>query len=103
MKGSLLRAVLEYGKASRGTGAYLQRYQLEESETGNWLIKGKPINDNSVYSIAVSDFLMKGLDIPFLKPSHPSVIKVYEPEPSEPASDIRKALILFLKNQPSAP
>ncbi|MAN58762.1 MAG: bifunctional metallophosphatase/5'-nucleotidase [Flavobacteriaceae bacterium] len=102
MKGSLLRAVLEYGKASRGTGAYLQRYHITESATGDWLLRDKSIQDNTVYTIALSDFLMKGYDIPFLTPSHPGVIKVYEPEISEPATDIRKAVILFMKNQPTA-
>jgi 5'-nucleotidase/UDP-sugar diphosphatase len=40
---------------------------------------------------------MKGYDIPFLTRDNKGVVSVYEPKPSEAASDIRKAVILYLK------
>jgi len=42
---------------------------------------------------------MKGLDIPFLTKDHPDIISVFNPTPSEVPFDIRKGLILYLKNK----
>ncbi len=97
MKGDLLKEVLDYGQSQQGTGAYLQRHNFSRDQQGAWKLNEVSISDDKVYSIAVSDFLMKGYDIPFLKPDHPGVKKVYSPKKSEAASDIRKAVILFLK------
>ncbi|MEZ4875846.1 MAG: bifunctional metallophosphatase/5'-nucleotidase [Flavobacteriaceae bacterium] len=96
--GALLKQVLNYGKSQRGEGAYLQRYNLEPSSRGSWLIEGNPIEDTQVYSVAFSDFLMKGYDIPFLTPEHPGVLNVYKPHENEAAHDIRKAIIVYLKS-----
>ncbi len=98
MKGNLLKEVLDYGKSQRGKGAYLQRYKITQSSSGNWLIAGKPLNYNKVYTIALSDFLLKGLDIPFLTRNNSGIVKIYEPEESELAYDIRKSLINYLKS-----
>ena len=98
IKGSLLKKVLDYGKASGGTGAYLQRYNLDEGPSNGWLINGSPIKDDRVYKVAFSDFLLKGFDIPFLTPENQEVLSVYVPSENEPASDIRKAIILYLKS-----
>ena len=54
--------------------------------------------DSKVYSIAISDYLMKGLDIPFLNSDHPQIISVYTPNLTETSSDIRKGMILYLKS-----
>ena len=43
LKGSLLKEILDYGKSKRGTGAYLQRYNITEGQKGEWLIGGKKI------------------------------------------------------------
>ncbi|WP_082830891.1 bifunctional metallophosphatase/5'-nucleotidase [Cochleicola gelatinilyticus] len=99
MKGSLLTEVLNYGKTHRGTGAYLQRHQLQESDIAGWLVNGQPIYKDQIYTIAMSDFLLKGFDIPFLTPENEGIVEVYKPIASEPASDIRKAVILFLKSK----
>jgi len=98
MKGSLLIQVLDYGKSKGGTGAYLQRYNFQESENGSWLIDHKPVDINTNYTVALSDFLLKGFDIPFLTPKNDGVVDVYEPNQKEPASDIRKAVIVYLKS-----
>ncbi|WP_034261669.1 bifunctional metallophosphatase/5'-nucleotidase [Altibacter lentus] len=103
MEGALLLKVLDYGKASGGTGAYLQRYNIAESSTGGWLLGGEAIDEDENYTIAFSDFLLKGYDIPFLTPKHPGVLEVYEPMESEAASDIRKAVILYLKSKKQQP
>ncbi len=98
MKGSLLYEVLNYGKSRGGTGAYLQRYNIEESNFAGWMINGKPLQMNDTYTVALSDFLMKGYDIPFLTSKHDGVLNVYQPKPTEAASDIRKAVIVYLKS-----
>ncbi len=96
--GDLLIKVLDFGKSKSGTGAYLQRYNLIQSSSGGWLLEGNPIESTKTYKIAFSDFLLKGYDIPFLTPDNEGVLKVYEPTEAEAASDIRKAVILYLKS-----
>ena len=98
MKGSLLNKVLEYGNNSAGSGAYLQHSSIEMNDT-LFSINNSTINPSKIYTIAISDYLMKGFDIPFLTNDHPDIISVYNPIPSEVSFDIRKGLILYLKNK----
>ncbi len=98
IKGSLLSDVLDYGKSKRGTGAYLQRYNITEGPQGEWLIGEELIDINKTYKIAFSDFLLKGYDIPFLTSDNEGVLNVYKPLEDEKAFDIRKAIILHLKS-----
>ena len=100
LKGSLLSEILEYGDLQKGTGAYLQRYNFSKDAKGNWNVAGSPIKSNSNYTVAMSDFLLKGLDIPFLTPENKGIIKIYTPSEKELAGDIRKAIISYLKKQP---
>ncbi len=97
IKGDLLIKVLDYGKSQGGNGAYLQRYNFMQDGKGSWLIGQKRIEDGGTYNVALSDFLLKGFDIPFLTPENPGVLNVYEPTVNEPASDIRKAVIDYIK------
>jgi 2',3'-cyclic-nucleotide 2'-phosphodiesterase (5'-nucleotidase family) len=96
IKGSLLTKVLDFGISASGTGAYLQRYNAE-LKSDIWFVSGKQIQPNKVYTVAFSDYLLKGFDIPFLTKDNPEVLSVYNPEPTESASDIRKATIMYLK------
>lgn len=98
MTGALLIQVLDFGKSKGGTGAYLQRYNLDESPTGGWLLEGNPLDESKAYTVAISDFLMKGYDIPFLTTANPGILEVHEPKVTESANDIRKAVILYLKS-----
>ncbi len=99
LKGSLLKKILNYGNEHGGTGAYLQRYNISQNSNGVWQIGTDSIIDQKTYSVAFSDFLLKGLDIPFLIPENPEIIKVYYPEDDETAADIRKAIIFYLNLQ----
>ncbi|HAB27611.1 MAG TPA: hypothetical protein DCE27_07580 [Xanthomarina gelatinilytica] len=63
------------------------------------MVGGKSISDNKTYTVAFSDFLLKGLDIPFLTPQNKGIVKIYEPEDNETAADIRKAIIFYLNSQ----
>tara|TARA_B100000787_G_scaffold170248_1_gene165191 strand:- start:27787 stop:29283 length:1497 start_codon:yes stop_codon:yes gene_type:complete len=97
MKGSLLKKVINYGEKSAGNGAYLQRNNIQ-FENGFIKVNHKIILPEKIYSIAISDYLMKGFDIPFLSIDHPDIISVYVPKPNEISFDIRKTLISYLKN-----
>lgn len=99
LKGKLLKEVLDYGESKRGKGPYLQRHNISQDSQGNWLIGDQPINPNKTYTVAFSDYLLKGYDIPFLTPKNKDVISVYYPTETEPAHDIRKAVILYLKQK----
>lgn len=94
--GTLLLEVLEFGKQAKGTGVYLQRHNISTSDQG-WRIDNEPIVSSKIYTIAMSDFLLKGYDIPFLTPENKGVLKVYKPTKTEAASDIRRAVIQYLK------
>ena len=98
IKGKLLTEVLDYGKSKRGTGAYLQRFNITEGAQGEWLIVGEAIDLNKIYKVAFSDFLLKGYDIPFLTPENEGIITIYKPLKGEIPFDIRKAVILYLKS-----
>lgn len=97
LKGALLKEVLDYGVKAGGTGAYLQRFNISKDEKGDWLVKNESIKNDKVYTVATSDYLLKGFDIPFLKPDNIGVIEVYEPKNTEIAYDVRKAVINYLK------
>lgn len=98
LKGNLLIDVLNFGVNARGTGAYLQRHNFNRNQKGEWQIGNKTIEPEKVYTIAMSDFLLRGLDIPFLTGEHQDVIKVYIPKETETAGDIRRAIIAYLKS-----
>lgn len=96
IKGSLLKEVLDYGINASGTGAYLQRYNAEKV-AGKWVVNAKEIDPSKTYTVAFSDYLLKGFDIPFLSEKNKGVLSVYNPKPIEIAADIRKAVIVYLK------
>jgi len=98
IKGDLLEKVLQYGKLNAGKGSYLQRYNVDfNKEKKQWIVNGKPINKLKIYTVAFSDYLLKGLDIPFLKPENKGVLSVYKPKEGELNYDIRKAVITYMK------
>jgi len=99
LTGSLLKEVLEYGRLHAGKGAYLQRYLASyNADNKTWLVNNKKIIDTKIYTVAFSDYLLKGYDIPFLTPENKGVVSVYTPEKTETANDIRKVIIHYLKH-----
>lgn len=98
IKGSLLKRVLDYGVLAAGTGAYLQRFNTEKIRE-KWLVQNKELNINTTYTVAVSDYLLKGFDIPFLSDKSDGVVKIYIPKETELAFDIRKAVVSYLKTK----
>ena len=98
LKGSLLQRVLNYGVSARGTGAYLHRFNVDKIGE-KWYINKKELVADKVYTVAFSDYLLKGFDIPFLSAKNKEVISIYKPEVTTLASDIRKAVVAYLKEQ----
>lgn len=96
LKGSLLKRVLNYGLKAAGTGAYLQRYNVSRVDD-QWLVNQAPINDNDIYTVAFSDYLLRGFDIPFLSDKNKDVLSIYRPKMDEVSYDIRKSVIDYLK------
>ena len=99
MTGALLEKVLNYGRLKAGTGAYLQLFNATyNSEQKEWSISGKPIESNKTYKVALTDYLLLGFDIPFLKKENPELLKIYNFSEYHLSSDIRKVVINYLKN-----
>jgi 2',3'-cyclic-nucleotide 2'-phosphodiesterase (5'-nucleotidase family) len=98
MTGKLLKRVLEFGENAAGSGAYLQRYDVEK-EGGLWKVKGKAINDTQIYKVAMIDYLLLGLDIPFLTKDAKGIVNIYVPKEDEMPFDVRKGTIDYLKKQ----
>lgn len=96
IKGRLLEQVLNYGVNARGKGAYLHRFNAYKV-ADQWMIKNKPLILNKTYTVAISDYLLKGLDIPFLTNDNKNITFVFQPKINELAYDIRKVVINYLK------
>lgn len=100
LTGKLLKKVLNYGRITKGEGSYLQRFNFTyDKDKKMWYIKGKPVDDRKIYTVAFSDYLLKGYDIPFLKPENKGVIDIYTPKEGELNNDIRRTFISFLKHK----
>jgi len=98
MTGQLLEKTLNYGRIKAGTGAYLQRHNIEyNSDTNIWKVGGEQINKDKIYTVALTDYLLLGLDIPFLKADSKGMLKVFENMPEDDATDIRKVVINYLE------
>lgn len=96
LKGRLLKRVLDYGFLAAGTGAYLQRFNAEKVGE-KWMIQNEELDISKTYTVAFSDYLLKGFDIPFLSNENKEVLSIYTPTSDELAFDIRKAVISYLK------
>ena len=96
IKGRLLKRVLNYGIAAQGKGAYLQRFNAHKIDN-QWMIKNKVLNLNKIYTVAFSDYLLKGLDIPFLTTNNKDITSVIPPKNNDLTFDIRKVVINYLK------
>ena len=97
IKGRLLKRVLDYGVLAAGTGAYLQRFNADKVGE-DWLIKNKKLDFNKTYTVAFSDYLLKGFDIPFLSKENKEVLSIYTPKETEISYDIRKAVVSYFKS-----
>lgn len=93
MTGTLLKQVLDQGRANAGNGGYLQTANVATDGSGNWFISGEPLAETRAYLVAINDFLLTGNEqgLDYLTPDN-SGLKVLETH-----GDIRKATIEQLK------
>jgi 5'-nucleotidase len=95
MKGQVLQDVLTIGQKNKGSGGYLQTaHVLWNDQQKIWTIQEKALDEQTVYLVAINDFLMTGLEqnLGFLK-DHPDAKVMNQGE------DIRWSLINQLKRQ----
>lgn len=101
MKGSLLKQIIDTGFKQPGSGGYILYYGLEQTQTG-YKVHNQLIDDNKVYTAAVAEYLMSGMEqnFAYLNKDNPEVIKIIEPDPndkSNPANDVRFAVIKYFE------
>ena len=94
MKGSLLDSVLTQGVANGGTGGFLHHANVDQ-QGGTWRVKGQAVDPARAYRVAISDFLVKGLEqgLDYLKYNNPGLSEVGT------HGDIRLAVIAELKRR----
>jgi 2',3'-cyclic-nucleotide 2'-phosphodiesterase (5'-nucleotidase family) len=101
MKGSLLIEILDAGKKNNGNGGYLQYSSAITYIGGTWIFKNDPVDNNQVYKIALTDFLMTGgeANMGFLTKDNPGIVKVYPifTDMNDLRSDVRRAIINYME------
>ena len=95
MPGSVLDSTLTQGVANKGSGGFLQHYNVTRAADGRWLIGGTPLDPARTYRVAINDFLVSGNEqnLGFLTLADPRLDTVAN------AGDIRQAVIAELKRR----
>lgn len=104
MKGSLLIKVLEQGKKNIGIGGFLLYNENLVNENDKWLLNKVPLDPAKIYHVAITDFLLTGMEanLDYLNPTNVDIVKVYDAATSktDAKSDVRLAVVKYLeKNQ----
>jgi 2',3'-cyclic-nucleotide 2'-phosphodiesterase (5'-nucleotidase family) len=102
--GELLEKILTTGRSNKGKGGFLQLDKASYTEsTQSWLINGQALDKNKTYRVALSDYLLTGMETNFgyLKPGAEGLLKIYEPDAAnkeDMRNDIRMAVNAYLKS-----
>jgi 2',3'-cyclic-nucleotide 2'-phosphodiesterase (5'-nucleotidase family) len=104
MKGDLLLQVLQTGLKNKNNGGFLQSQPVVYNAARNsFTISSQTIDSAKIYRVAVTDFLLSGKEtnLGFLNETNPGIVKVYPAETAvtNPKSDIRSAIIMFLASR----
>lgn len=93
MDGEILLKTLNQGLANQGKGGYLHNKGAEQRGK-TWFIKGKAIDKNATYQVAVTDFLLTGREqnLGFLKD-----VKAVESGVPQAEREVRNILIAALR------
>jgi 5'-nucleotidase len=88
LRGSLLRSVLDIGRENIGSGGFLHVHGAALGDN-EWLVQGKPLQPDTRYRVAMTDFLLSGgeTNLGFLTAGNPEVNDVQE------LRDVRLAFI----------
>lgn len=103
LKGSLLLKLLETGRKNSGSGGYLQYANISyDSAGGKWSVGNKSLDESANYKVAVSAYLLTGLEqnMAFFTKDNPDIIKIIEPDAANTAdlrNDVRLAIISYLE------
>jgi 5'-nucleotidase len=103
MKGSLLIKILDQGIKNSGTGGFLLSNEavIFDTSANIWKINNAAIDPAKIYHVAMGDFLFSGkeVNLDFVNPNNPDVVKVYEADTSATSSksDIRLAVVRYLE------
>lgn len=86
--GSLLARVLDAGVLNQGKGGWLQLHGAAGAP-GAWSVNGQPLDPAASYTVATTDFLLKGLEdnLDFLTRKNPGLSDLKD------GADLRKLLI----------
>ena len=105
MKGTLLIQVLNHGKNNVGNGGFLlynDSLQFDKNSNG-WILNGSALDPQKIYRVALAEFLLTGgeANLGFLNMNNTDIVKVYDAETNtgNPLSDVRIAIINYLKTQ----
>ncbi len=101
MKGKLLEKILNSGRLNMGIGGFLQYSASITTDGKLWMIKGVPIQEEQIYRVAMTDFLITGgeANLGYVTKDNADITKVYPvvKDLKDPRSDIRLAIIRYLK------
>jgi 5'-nucleotidase/UDP-sugar diphosphatase len=99
LSGELLMRTLDQGEESRGEGAFLQHSRIEPGPGEGWRIGGEPIDPERRYQVALSDYLLTGLEqgFGFLNRDNAEIVVLGEHR------DVRMAVIDELRRRERLP
>lgn len=104
INGKLLVQILDAGIKNKGTGGFLHYNEnlVHDLTTGKWLLNERTIENNKIYRVALSDFLLTGgeANLNFLSTENKEIAPVTETDRIKYnlQKDIRKAIIGYLNS-----
>jgi 2',3'-cyclic-nucleotide 2'-phosphodiesterase (5'-nucleotidase family) len=105
LRGSLVVQILEAGRKNYGNGGFLHYNEnlTYDATTTTWLLNGKSIDPQTVYRVALPEFLLSGKEanMDFLTAKNEGVVKVYPAatDKTDPKTDVRLAVVQYLQRK----
>lgn len=98
VEGSLLRKILDQGRANRGEGGFLQWSGITHADDAGWAVAGQPLLDGATYRVALTDFLLSGREngLDYLTRDNPRISVV---DDLKTAGEVRRSVIAELERR----